>query len=154
MSLLSFHGRDGRARYLFAVVGFTAALAILMVAFWFYALSVPGEYENGGPTPFPSDPLGVAGAVLWFALLALAFWTFAAATVRRLHDRDMSGWWIFVVLIGPNCVYGLGDYLAGTGNDIPPIALLLRLAALAGFVYGAILLVFLPGTPGRNRYSL
>jgi len=39
----------------------------LFLAFYAYALSFPGAYENGGPTPWPSDPLGIAGAVAWFA---------------------------------------------------------------------------------------
>jgi uncharacterized membrane protein YhaH (DUF805 family) len=152
--LLSLQGRTGRARYLAVVAGFAAALAVLMATFWLYALSVPGEYENGGPTPFPKGPLGIAGAVLWFALMALSFWTLGTATVRRLHDRDKSGWWIFLVLVGPNFVYGLGDYLAATGIDMPPLAFALRIAGLSGFLYGAVELLLLPGTPGRNRYSL
>jgi len=53
-----------------------------------------------------------------------------AVTVRRFHDRDMSGWWYlgFVVL-----------------GMIPKIGGLFSLAMLV--------LMALPGTPGPNRYG-
>lgn len=53
-----------------------------------------------------------------------------AVTVRRFHDRDMSGWWY------------LGLFLAG-------------LLPLVGWIASIALLVFmlLPGTPGPNRFG-
>lgn len=53
-----------------------------------------------------------------------------AVTVRRLHDRDMSGWWY------------LGLSLAG-------------LIPFIGFIasIGFLVLMFLPGTQGSNRFG-
>jgi uncharacterized membrane protein YhaH (DUF805 family) len=50
--------------------------------------------------------------------------------VRRLHDRDMSGWWYlgFIVL-----------------SNIPLLGILIAL--------GYLVLMFLPGTPGPNRFG-
>ena len=53
-----------------------------------------------------------------------------AVVVRRLHDRDMSGWWY------------LGAIVAGM---IPIVGIL---ASLAIFV-----LMLLPGTAGPNRFG-
>jgi uncharacterized membrane protein YhaH (DUF805 family) len=53
-----------------------------------------------------------------------------AVTVRRLHDRDMSGWWY------------LGYIVA---SFIP----FLNIIALIAFL----VVMVLPGTPGPNRYG-
>lgn len=53
-----------------------------------------------------------------------------AVSIRRLHDRDMSGWWY------------LGLTLAGL---IPIIGFLASIALLV--------LMALPGTPGPNRFG-
>lgn len=66
-----------------------------------------------------------------YGLFALAvFIPSIAVTVRRLHDRDMSGWWY------------LGFALAGL---IPFVGFLASLAFLV--------ILFLPGTSGSNRFG-
>ena len=111
---MDFRGRANRARFWISVGIATAVLTVLLVAFWAYALSIPSTYENGGPTRFPSDPLGIAATVIWFALAGLVLLVLLAVTVRRLHDCDMAWWWILVFLIGPNFLYGFGEYLSAT----------------------------------------
>jgi predicted ribosomally synthesized peptide with SipW-like signal peptide len=70
-----------------------------------------------------------------FGLLFVVWWLATiipsvAVTVRRLHDRDMSGWW----------------YLG---------FILLSMIPLIGFIASIALFVVLvlPGTPGANRYG-
>ncbi len=60
-----------------------------------------------------------------FSLLVTIFWPLLCVTVciRRLHDRNMSGWWFLVLLV--------------------PIASLVML----------FIIMFLPGTPGPNRFG-
>jgi uncharacterized membrane protein YhaH (DUF805 family) len=53
-----------------------------------------------------------------------------AVVVRRLHDRDLSGWWY------------LGAIVAGM---IPFVGFIASIALLV--------LMFLPGTPGPNRFG-
>jgi len=53
-----------------------------------------------------------------------------AVTVRRLHDRDMSGWWYLGVAV-------LGQ--------VPYLGALIQL--------GFLVLMCLPGTPGPNRFG-
>lgn len=53
-----------------------------------------------------------------------------AVTIRRLHDRDMSGWWYLGLVVA---------------SFIPIIGFLGSIAFLV--------LMFLPGTPGSNRFG-
>lgn len=84
-----------------------------------------------------SNPLAIYGVLFsgTFGIL-LALWGLVtiipsiAVTVRRLHDRDMSGWWYLGVIIG---------------SLIPLINILISL--------GFLILMFLPGTPGPNRFG-
>ena len=70
------------------------------------------------------------------ALVLLAIWALAiiipsiAVTVRRLHDRDMSGWWYLGLIV-------------------------LSLIPLVGFIASIAMLVLmlLPGTAGPNRFG-
>ncbi|WP_407672781.1 DUF805 domain-containing protein [Parerythrobacter jejuensis] len=72
-----------------------------------------------------------SGVGLLFALWGLiVFIPSIAVSVRRLHDRDMSGWWY------------LGFIVASL---IPFIGFLASLAFLV--------LMFLPGTEGPNRFG-
>jgi len=66
-----------------------------------------------------------------YGLFALAvFIPSIAVTVRRLHDRDMSGWW----------------YLGfGVASLVPFVGFLASLAFLV--------VLFMPGTPGSNRFG-
>lgn len=74
--------------------------------------------------------LSMIGLIL-YGLYALAvFIPSIAVTVRRFHDRDMSGWWY------------LGLSLAGI---IPFVGFLGSIALLV--------LMFLPGTQGSNRFG-
>ncbi len=74
--------------------------------------------------------LSMIGVILYAIYALAAFLPSIAVTVRRLHDRDMSGWWY------------LGLSLAGL---IPFIGFL---GSIALFV-----LMVLPGTPGSNRFG-
>jgi len=80
----------------------------------------------GGPEMPPGGDIGeeVAGAALFQPVFALAtFLPQLAAGVRRLHDRDMTGWWLLLLLV-------------------PAVGALVLLVMLA-----------LPGTKGDNRFG-
>lgn len=88
------------------------------------------------PTALDVDPFAAIGALGWtgiglYALYALAaFIPSIAVTVRRLHDRDLSGWW----------------YLGAVAASLIPLVGFL--ASVALFV-----LLLLPGTRGPNRFG-
>ncbi len=123
-----FSGRSRRMEYwmffLFTVIVYII-LGALMFAGGFDLSSL--ESETMPDTPGPIFWLG-AGLLGLFALGILI--PSIAVNVRRLHDRDMSGWWYlgFIVL-----------------SNVPLIGLLV--------VVGYFVLMFLPGTPGPNRFG-
>jgi uncharacterized membrane protein YhaH (DUF805 family) len=111
-----FGGRSPRAEY------WWFALLILLAVFAFVLLSMAAL---GGPTDLESDSRPVASIVL--VILALAclgiFIPSIAVQVRRMHDQDMSGWWVLlfaIPYIGP----------------------------LIGLVF-----MLIPGTRGPNRFG-
>jgi len=115
--------------------------------YWMFALLVFLVYAVGGAMIFsaiwpaltegvPTSPFDQLNAIGWLGITVLGLFTLAifipgiAVTVRRFHDRDMSGWWY------------LGFVIAG---QIPKIGGLFSLAMLV--------LMALPGTPGPNRFG-
>jgi uncharacterized membrane protein YhaH (DUF805 family) len=151
-SLFSVRGRIGRARYCLFLVAAIVMLAVLMVAFWIYALSIPGAYENGGPTPFPTDPFGIAGAIVWYMFMFAVFASGITMAIKRLHDRNKAWWWVVVFVIAPNVIYGLGEYLTTT-EMAGTISYLVHVFAVALLVWAFVELCCLSGTRGENRYG-
>ena len=84
----------------------------------------------------PSNPFAMYGAMFsGIGILMLVWWLIAlipsiAVGVRRLHDREMTGWWYlgFIVL-----------------SMIPLLGILVSI--------GFIVVMALPGTPGPNKYG-
>jgi uncharacterized membrane protein YhaH (DUF805 family) len=151
----SFHGRINRARfwiYLAIVIPF---LMFMMMAFFAYAMSIPGAYENGGATPFPRDPTGIALAILYFAVLAAIFIAGLAVTVKRLHDRNKAWWWIVVFVLAPDLLFGLWQERAATlgGANVGDLTWLAGAAGFACGVWALVDLGCLRGTAGDNRYG-
>lgn len=82
-----------------------------------------------------------------------------AVSVRRLHDTDRSGWWIFGGLIA-GILFGVvaGSSIASVGPSGAPdegTLMILGVAGIAFFAYIIVLLVFYcqKGTLGPNRFG-
>lgn len=128
-----FSGRSRRMEYWsFALLNFVIYIVLfgIMMAggFPIAAMSDPMAAQQMEATP--PGPLFWVGAGL-LGLYALAIIVPAiAVVVRRLHDRDMSGWWYLGVIVA---------------SMIP----------FVGFIAGIafLVLMFLPGTPGPNRFG-
>ena len=86
--LFSFRGRINRAKYWLAVLIYVIYLSVLWsIAFW-QALE--------------------GGAFVALALFALPIWVSGFAVgIKRLHDRDKSGWWVLLFYFGPQVLNGL-----------------------------------------------
>ena len=125
-----FSGRSRRKEFwmfaLLNVIVYTVVFALM------FATSGASMFADADPT----NPLAIYAGLFSGVGLLLAVWGLAvfipsiAVTVRRLHDRDMSGWWY------------LGFIVASL---IPFIGFI---ASIAIFV-----LMVLPGTPGPNRFG-
>ncbi len=134
--LLSFKGRINRARYLVVQL----ALLTVWLVVWL-KLSPQGE------------------ALRWVVALAM-LWINMATTVKRLHDRDRSGWWaaaVFLVNLLSYTYYSLflGLYF-GVDLSISKELLLVMLAVALPLLqtWVVIELFFLMGSDGRNRFGL
>jgi uncharacterized membrane protein YhaH (DUF805 family) len=79
----------------------------------------------------------------------ISLWSLAATTIKRLHDRNKSGWWIVAFLVAPPLFRGITDSL----DESSVAAVVLSLAAMVLTVWGFIELLFLRGTSGPNRFG-
>jgi uncharacterized membrane protein YhaH (DUF805 family) len=113
--LFSFSGRINRAKYW----AFTLLLLVVLIAVFSVVLFVP--------TMFTFIVFLVALVPIVVAGLAIG--------IRRLHDRDKSGWWILLF-------YWL-----------PGAAWLLYAVAFALSAWGFVELGCLRGTAGPNRFG-
>jgi uncharacterized membrane protein YhaH (DUF805 family) len=81
--------------------------------------------------------------------MTLAFgWCYAAVSIKRLHDRNKSGWWIVAYLVVPG-LYGQFD--GWLGGSWP--AVFIGYATFVAVVCGLVEMCFLKGTRGPNRFG-
>jgi uncharacterized membrane protein YhaH (DUF805 family) len=130
-----FSGRSRRKEYwMFTLFNVIVGLVIAMLMFGglpLEAMSNPGAFALN-EAPGPLFWLGAAVALVWGLGTIIPS---IAVTVRRLHDRNMSGWW-YLAFVLPGLIPVAGDVL----GLIASLAMLVVLA--------------LPGTPGPNKYGL
>ena len=123
--LFSFSGRINRAKYWIATITYVSVIIALVGLGFFFRFDI-----------------------IFFVIAALVFIAMTVSGVavglKRLHDRDMSGWWLLVFYLLPVVLDGIGRQL---GNTI-----ILSLGS-AMSVWALIVLGFLRGTPGANQYG-
>ncbi len=96
--LFSFTGRITRKTYWLSLLGVIAAMFILIVLLGL---------------------LGIGESVLNIAIVLIyipVMWMSLAIQVKRWHDRDKSGWWVFISfipIIGPIWAFVENGCLAG-----------------------------------------
>lgn len=99
--------------------------------------------------------LGFIGAFIGFALTGHGYVDLAVPilalsipiSVKRLHDRDKSGWWLIAFFVLPEAL-NRTDGLDGTGL---PLAFSFASAMLS--IWAFVELGFLRGTVGPNRFG-
>jgi uncharacterized membrane protein YhaH (DUF805 family) len=139
-----FSGRSRRKEY------WMYTLLSVIISVVGYALMLGGGATDL-LTASAADPLaepsltGVSfGPMFWVGAIILLVWGLGtlipsiAVTVRRLHDRNMSGW-----------------YFAGLIVAVVVLSMIPVIGTLAVFALeiGWIVLMALPGTPGPNNYG-
>jgi len=79
---------------------------------------------------------------------SLFLWVYLAISIKRLHDRDKSGWWMVPFFVLPGLYNQFSDRL----NDS---YLVLPLGLIAGLLclWGAIEMYFLKGSRKANRFG-
>ncbi|PKP92921.1 MAG: DUF805 domain-containing protein [Alphaproteobacteria bacterium HGW-Alphaproteobacteria-14] len=133
-----FQGRSRRKEYwMFALLNLLVALVLAGPFFFSFisaSIAAAGEAnaEAAAMEAMMEGGMGlsVVGVVIYGLYALAAFIPSIAVTVRRLHDRDMSGWWYLGLAVG-----GL----------LPFVGFLASIALLV--------LMVLPGTAGPNRFG-
>jgi uncharacterized membrane protein YhaH (DUF805 family) len=124
-----FDGRSRRMEY------WMFSLFTLLVMLAFGALMIAGGFDLAAlenPDVVQAEP----GPLFWVGAAGLGIFTLAslipgiAVTVRRFHDRDMSGWWV------------IGFAVLGALPYVGWIASIANLVIMA-----------LAGTSGPNRFG-
>jgi len=125
-----FQGRSRRMEYWsFFLLNMIVYLVFggIMMAGGFSLAEMDGEM--GAAPPELGAPFYLGAGLLGLYALAV-FIPNLAVNVRRLHDRDMSGWWLLGLVIL---------------SAVPVIGIIVSI--------GWLVLMFLPGTPGANRFG-
>jgi uncharacterized membrane protein YhaH (DUF805 family) len=157
--LLRFEGRINRAKFWLAgliIAGWMLFLALLTVSvlhliggplsFRFgindiFGVVDPESYRSLSRADLVPVLLHVAGTVLFL-------WVYLAISVKRLHDRDKSGWWMAPFFVVPGLCEQFSDRL---GDSIP--ASLFDAIACILCLWGAVEMYFLRGSPRTNRFG-
>lgn len=128
-------GRTGRLGYW--RYGIVASLIAAVIV----ALTI-AVAQAGGP--------GFLAFIPWFPLLVGSI----IVGIRRLHDRDRSGWWYALYVFGPLAIGGLGEPMLQFNERGPRLvgAGLMLLSAMLWLLV-LIELGFLRGTSGPNRFG-
>lgn len=168
--LFGFEGRINRAKYWLAVPVFLALMTafvlvvqlFLTINFVAQAIGTPG---GKGRVAFGFDLneiFLILDPAAWRALslaklplllakaagIAAFSWIFTAITIKRLHDRDKSGWWMVPFFVVPWLYDHFSDLLSG--SYFASVAGLIMLALM---MWGLVELHFLRGTKWTNRFG-
>jgi uncharacterized membrane protein YhaH (DUF805 family) len=140
--LFSFRGRINRAKYWLALLVFLVADIVVELVGW-----ASGD--------------GVTFQVLSFVVNLAVFIATIAVCIKRLHDRDRSGWWLLLFYAGPGLFIIIGGFIfwaaadaVGTTADWAYLGL--RLCILGGMalvIWGFVEIGCRRGTAGYNRFG-
>jgi len=168
--LFGFDGRINRAKYWLAglvivslMIAFVGLVYLaLMIDFVAHAMGTP---HGSGKVSFGfnvDDIFSVLDPAAWRALslaglpmllvkaigTVLFFWMFLATSIKRLHDRDRSGWWMVPFFAVP--------HLYNQFSDLLPDSYFMLIPALIAFVlmiWGFVELYLLSGSRKTNRFG-
>jgi uncharacterized membrane protein YhaH (DUF805 family) len=125
--LFGFKGRIGRANYWLAVV--------IWFVLWIVAMVV--MLMLGFPTAMivVAVIIGIPAVVSWIAV-----------GIKRLHDRDKSGWWLLLFYLTPAVLDAISRATGGIG-------LVFSLASFAISIWAFVELGCLRGSIGVNQFG-
>ncbi len=136
--LFSFRGRINRARYWWVAFIYIIAWAILVGVMTFFA-----AFHDSPDTSMVTPAIFGIGAILGL----IGTWSSFAVVAKRLHDLDMSAWWILPYVFGPAIISSIASETSGIIFGI------LTIANLAICVWFIVQLGFIRGTAGPNRFG-
>lgn len=157
--LFGFKGRISRAKFWLGaliVVCWMMFLAMLVVSAGLggrdgsFGFNIDDIFRAFDPHSYKSPTWAGLPALLVKASGTVLFvWVYIAVSIKRLHDRDKSGWWMVPYFLLPGLMSQFSDRL-------PDQSYLMVAAATIVFVlyvWGFIELALLRGTSYPNRYG-
>jgi uncharacterized membrane protein YhaH (DUF805 family) len=173
--LFGFEGRINRAKYWYALFAsmmfclvFMAVAAsgigaifgatfktvhVELLGVFGYPPSLPFRADFGNADPETSALVTRIFYIAATPIAVIGIWFVAATTIKRLHDRDKSGWWILVFVIAPALLGNIVDRIDDESYLATAFALSLAYAALGLKAWGIVDLLFFGGTSGPNRFG-
>ena len=129
-----FDGRVNRAKFWIAVLIFAAINVVLAILGYVMDQSVVFQALNS-----------MLGIVILISSIAVG--------VKRLHDRNKSGWYLLLFYLVPSILVVIGVLIGAFVEDSTIIATVLALLAFALVVWAFIEMGCLRGTIGVNQYG-
>lgn len=142
--LFSYQGRINRGKYWLAILIYIA-ISVVVTAVGFIMLGngileMADEADDGVIVGLLSKGIGFFLIVLIIYLPMIVSGIFIG--IKRLHDRDKTGWWLLVFYLVPALL-----------NELSHVSLLFSLASLAISIWAFVELGCLRGTAGTNKYG-
>lgn len=126
---ITFTGRINRAKYWIAVI----CCAVFLLAVVGVTITVASSI----------DTVFRAALIAYVPLIYVGVVT----GIKRLHDRNKSGWWIVLLYGGPMLLSWIGAVISNSAG------IFIQLIGLIISLWGLVELGFLRGTIGSNRYG-
>jgi uncharacterized membrane protein YhaH (DUF805 family) len=158
--LFRFDGRINRAKLWLATLIIPCCMIFTLISLshladLFGIANGPFSINLGDISASVETPEGVSAAhASWFPVavniaMTCAFaWPYAAVSIKRLHDRNKSGWWMIPFIVATSLYSEFGYRLAGSWVK-PSVGLV----AFGFFIWGVVEMYFLRGTRGPNRFG-
>lgn len=155
--LLRFEGRINRARYWLATL--VILCSMISVLLLLAAICLVSGIPTGSLTINiigisaslqldDSDKAGLFPQLVTILMTLVFAWFYAAASIKRLHDRNKSGWWMVPFVAAAGLYSQFGDRLGGSWA-----AVLVGLAVFIFFIWGLVEMYCLRGNPWPNRFG-
>jgi len=138
----TFSGRAARSEYWWFVL-FSYVLNLII---YVPCMAASGYFSmtSAALSGDPATMQAAVGQVSWgwmaipFIFILAMFLPSLAVLVRRLHDRNLSGWWVLGFIVGGTII-----------SFIPLLGIIIYFAMMIG----AIVILALPGDVGANRFG-
>ena len=129
-----FDGRINRAKFWIAILIFVGIYVVLALIGYLAGQGMAFQAVNS-----------MLSIVIFIMMLAVG--------IKRLHDRNKSGWYIVLFYVVPGVLTAVSVALTIGSGPSGITATALALAAIAIGVWGLIELGFLRGSIGGNQYG-
>jgi uncharacterized membrane protein YhaH (DUF805 family) len=159
--LFRFDGRINRARCWLAGLIIVCWMIFLSLVLFdianLFGATMPGYFNIG-----PNRIFALIDPAVWRSLPSanltdlfvqaaetpLFLWVYLATSVKRLHDRDKSGWWLLLFFALPGLYSQFEDRLDNSWVAVP-----FGLAAFVFCVWGFVEMYCLKGSRKTNRFG-